>query len=105
MIMPELETRRDIFDELAEVLTHSLTDRLKSFEASSTFYGMDTDALGGTVIDGSEYRHLTIGQCDGCGRVSTPHLVWLLSDDRAIMRIAVDDVWPACRSQYPGHPH
>src|SRR3954447_16072098 len=97
--MPELETDGDILSELAEVLTHTLTDRLESFEACGTFYRVDNDALGRAMVDRREYGHLAISQCDGGSRVGAPHLVWLLSEDGTCVRIAIDRGRSACRRE------
>src|SRR4051795_6076702 len=105
MIMPEPEACGDVTAELAEVLTYTLTDRLESFEACGTFYGVNTDALGRAVIDRREYGHLSVSQCDGCSRVGTPHLVRLFSNDAAFVGIAVHRGWPACWREQLCGPH
>src|SRR3954449_2840787 len=60
MVMPELETCSDVVAELTELLTHTLTDWLESFEARSAFDRVDADALGRAVVNGGEHRHLAI---------------------------------------------
>src|SRR4026208_1509604 len=46
--------------------------------------GMDADARRRAVIDGDEYRALTILDGEGRGHVGSPHRVDDLGDDRAV---------------------
>ena len=55
MIMAEVEAAGDVSAELPEMFTHTLTDRLNSFEACGTFDCVDADTLGDAVVDGCEY--------------------------------------------------
>ena len=72
MIVPHREAARDIGREAAEVSAHALADRLQSLEAGGSRMGMNTDALGGTMIHRDEYRRRPFTG-EGRRKVGAPH--------------------------------
>jgi hypothetical protein len=85
MVMPNSEAAGDGLGEPAEVLPHTLADRLQSFEAGRACMRMDPDTVGGAVINRDEHRGRSFaGDCRR--QVGAPHRVDCVGDDGAVMR-------------------
>jgi hypothetical protein len=71
VVVPDGEAARDARGEAAEVTAHALAHRLESHEAGGAPGGVDTDALGGAVVDGDEDGGLAFAGDRG-GQVGPP---------------------------------
>lgn len=84
MIMADLQTRRDRHSEGPELLA---------------------DALQSAVIDGHEDSHGAVHQRDGAGGIGAPHLMRLVSEDRAVVGVRSQNPSGSARGQVVGLPH
>lgn len=84
MIMADLQTRRDRRGEGPELLA---------------------DALQSAVIDGHEDSHGAVHQRDGAGGIGAPHLMRLVSEDRAVVGVRSQNPSGSARGQVVGLPH
>ena len=92
MVVPHGEAAGGVFCKAAEMLTHALADRFERLEASGTSGGMDTDALGRTMIDGDKHCGLPLAGDRG-GEISAPAGVEGIRDDGSV--VAARPAWCA----------
>ena len=82
--MAHCQTAGDGLGKPAEMLPHTLADRLQGLEAGGPGMRMDADAFGGTMIECDEHRGLAFAG-DRRRQVGTPHRINPFRDDRAVV--------------------
>ena len=75
VIVAELESGGNFGPEFAQVLVDGLADRLEGFEACGSLDDSDPDALGHTVVDGSEHGEMSARDRPCSHRIDAPHRV------------------------------
>lgn len=66
---------------------------------------MNADAFQSAVIDGHEDSHGAVHQRDGAGGIGAPHLMRLVSEDRAVVGVRSQNPSGSARGQVVGLPH
>src|SRR5579871_3055056 len=99
VVVTHLEAVYDAFGVGAVPRAYGLTDRLESLEARAALRGVDADALGRAVVDGSEDGDVALGERVRGRRVCPPHLVGALGRDRPVVGTGPEDATSPGRRQ------
>src|ERR1043165_4941526 len=93
VVVAQSQTCSDAGCRVAEVLVHSLADRLQCFKPRGFFDSMDFHTFCGAVDDAGEDGDRTLGFGEGRRGIGTPHLIRRLGHDRPFMRVATILLW------------